>query len=445
MVISNHIYLHGITDEQKEVIKKTLTLPNPMYWKLKNMGKWVGATPKEFKYYEEIEDTLVVPRGLVERNKKFLSGIKIIDTTLYKENPLASWLPDIKLRDYQEKIIASWRTQNKKEGVFNLGTGTGKSILALQLIKEIGLTATILVPTNIILNQFVSEAKKHWGYDLGVINGEQKVIREVTVVCVPSLFGNPELLKELVANTSVLIVDECSGFVSDRRCEVVEEFNASHVYGLTATPEREDGQTKAIFFYFGDIIEEYEMTAVDPTVEVIDSRVFIPIKVNYAEMIDEMIRNDSRNKLISGLALGEMLKGRKVLILTKRIEHYKELRKRLPDGDGIITADSGDDTLADQLEDLRQNKRDFNCIIGTFSLLGTGFNIEKLDTLIIAGDLRSSILTTQSAGRILRLLKDKTAKIIDIWDKDNGMLSRQFNHRKKLYETKGWKVKMPWD
>jgi superfamily II DNA or RNA helicase len=180
-------------------------------------------------------------------------------------------------------------------------------------------------------------------------------------------------------------------------------------------------------------------------VEVIDSRVFIPIRVNYAEMIDEMIHNDSRNTLISGLALGEILKGRKVLILTKRIEHYKEIRKRLPDSDGILMADSTDEELAERLEELRQDKKDFNCIIGTFSLLGTGFNIEKLDTLIIAGDLRSSILTTQSAGRILRLLKGKTAKIIDIFDSDNPMLSRQFFHRKKLYEQKKWKVVMPWD
>lgn len=441
--VCDKIYIFNCPEEKKASMKKTLTLPNPNFFKMKAMGKWTGGTPSSFKYYEESGAAFIIPRGLTERIKRFLPEAEIKYETVEKKFDLK--LNDITLRDYQEQVLSVWRAKGVKEGVFNLATATGKTVLALQVAKELGLTCTFLVTTNVILDQFVSEAKKFLGYDIGVINGKKKEIKDITVANVSSLFNNEELLTKLAAHTSVLIVDECAGFVSDKRVKVLEQFYPTYLYGLSGTPQREDGQSEAIFFYFGGIIESYEGTVVDPIVEVINSRVFIPIKINYHEMIDDQISSDSRNKLISGLALGEMLKGRKVLILTKRIEHYQEIRKRLPSGDGIIVADSTDKELGDHLDQLRKYKRDFNCIIGTFSLLGTGFNIEQLDTLIIAGDLKSSILTTQAAGRILRLLKGKNAKIIDLWDAENGILSRQFQHRKKLYEKKKWKVVMPWD
>jgi superfamily II DNA or RNA helicase len=350
-------------------------------------------------------------------------------------------LPDIKLRDYQETILANWRKTKPSEGCFDLSVGSGKTIMILQMIKELGVTATILVHTSVILEQFVEEAKKHWGYDLNVVDGQNKTIGPITVCSVASLFNNPELLTELVANTSALFVDEAHLYVSDKRVEVVEAFKPKYIYGFSGTFTREDAQGPAIHFYFGNILETYEATMICPTVEVVDSREFIPISVNYHEMIDKMVENDSRNMLIAGLAAGEALQGRKILVLVKRVDHYKRIRAKLPAGDTILMAESDDNELPMKLQMLRENKMDFSIILGTFSLLSTGFSIEKLDVLIIAGDLKSSVLTMQSSGRVLRLLKDKTAKIIDIADMSNPIFRRQFLERKKLYESKGWPIK----
>lgn len=447
LVASNKIQITDYTPNQLEKIKSTLTLANPMYWKLKNMGKFVNHIPKEFKYYEQesLDAPLFVPRGMLSRLIKF-SPESLINTSFISlsTSVLAHHNSLLEFRDYQADIVAKWRETKPTEGVFDLSTGSGKTLLALQIIKELGLTATILVPTNIILNQFIEESKKYFGYDLGVINGKEKNIKEITVASIASLFNNPELLKELVSNTSVLFVDECQGAVSDKRVEVIEQFNPSYIYGLSGTPTREDGQTQAIHFYFGNTIEKYEAVMIKPTVEIINSETFLPVMVNYAEMQDKMIENKSRNILIAGLAMGEMLEGRKVLVLTKRIEHYQTIRQMLPKGDGIIAANSTDIMLAERLEALRENKMDFQCILGTFSLLGTGFNIEKLDTLIIAADLKSQVLTTQSAGRVLRLLKDKTAKIIDIFDSQNGIFRTQGYARQKLYRSKGWPMINKW-
>ena len=443
IIADNQLHIIGATLDQRKAIKSKLTLANPAYWKLKAMKKWVGNTPEYFEYFTENSSELTIPRGLLTRTERYL-GVKA-DMAGLKTSCLGLELPRIELRDYQTGILSDWDTKRPTEGVFCLSTGSGKTIVALEVIKRLGLTATILVPNNVLLSQFVEEAKKHWDYEVGIVNGDKKEIKPVTVACVASLFNNKDLLAKLVENTSVLIVDECAGFVSDERAKVIEQFKPSYVYGLTATPEREDGQTAAIHFYFGDIIEEYEHTQIEPTIEVVDTKTFIPVRCQYNEMVDDMITNDSRNTLLAGLIIGEALQGRKILVLTKRIEHYKNIRAKLPDGPSIICADSSDNEIHAKLNDLRENKMDFTIILGTFSLLGTGFNIEKLDTLVIAGDLRSSVLTHQSSGRVLRLLKDKTAKIIDLWDRQNAIFSKQFNERKKFYDRKKWVVKMPWN
>jgi superfamily II DNA or RNA helicase len=86
---------------------------------------------------------------------------------------------------------------------------------------------------------------------------------------------------------------------------------------------------------------------------------------------------------------------------------------------------------------------EFKAIFGTTSLLAVGFDLPALDTLIITGDIKSSVLTTQSAGRILRLFAGKpTPKILDLWDNKNQIFSRQFYERKKVYESKKWLIKM---
>jgi superfamily II DNA or RNA helicase len=440
---SNKIKLPKIDPVKREAIKKKLTLKNPAFWKLKAMGKWVGNTPEEFTYYEQEGECLIVPRGLLGRLERYLE-VKIDRSNLVNIPSKAKFSP-ILLRDYQNVIMSSWEAKKPSEGIFCLSTGSGKTILALDLIQKLGLTATILVPNNVLLTQFVEEAKTHLNYEVGIINGKEKTIKDITVVCVASLFNNNPLLDELVAKTSVLVVDECAGFVSAERVKIIEAFKPSYLYGLTATPEREDGQSDAIFFYFGDIIEEYEAFQISPVVEVVDTETFIPIKIQYNEMVDLMINNDSRNTLIAWHIYRETMAGRKVLVLTKRVEHYKLLREKLPDNEKFVSADSSDSEIHEKLNRLRENKEDFCAILGTFALLGTGFNIEKLDTLIIAGDLRSQILTHQSSGRVLRLLKDKTAKIIDFYDSQNGIFKNQFNQRRKFYEKKKWVVKTKWD
>lgn len=349
-------------------------------------------------------------------------------------------MSSLTLRPYQKTIVDNIVDKKPQEGIIFMSTGSGKSIVALELLCQLGLGGTVLVPNTILLRQFESECVTHYGYSPGIVGDGEKVIKRITIAIWQSLRLNPDLLYTLAKQTSVLFVDECQGAVSDKRLETLEKFAPRYLFGLTGTPYRstDDGKTDAISFYFGEVIAEYKETLLKPTIHVINPRV--PIAVDdYPRMIEKMVTNKSRNNCITCYAKAEMMQDRKILILTKRVAHYKEIASLLPQDDRVVQIDSSNKDRHKLLRDLKTTGN-FNIILGTFSLLGTGFDIPSLDTLFIAGDIKSNCLTTQSAGRILRFLKGKDPRIYDIADMSNPILRRQYYARKREYDRHGWIV-----
>ena len=164
----------------------------------------------------------------------------------------------------------------------------------------------------------------------------------------------------------------------------------------------------------------------------------------YHDIIYDQTNNKERNQIIASKVEEAVSEGRKVLVLTKRIAHYEYILEALHDK-GI------DDTFAIRSSDpnkksnalirsLRDSSTAFNCILGTYTMLGTGFDLSQLDTIILAGDLKSSVLQTQAIGRILSKNKNKKyPKVIDIKDTNNPILLNQARIRTKFYEENNWK------
>ena len=80
--ISNKIYIKGLKKDQLSTLKKSLTLPNPVYQKMLNRVKYnnqssrcLYAIKKDYKYYEydKEENLFVCGRGNEERLIKFFN------------------------------------------------------------------------------------------------------------------------------------------------------------------------------------------------------------------------------------------------------------------------------------------------------------------------------------------------------------------------------------
>lgn len=455
ITIRDGLHVEGLPPRLKAHMKKFLTIRNPMYFKLKAMGVRVWPGMEFYTYYKEVkgrDDILIVPRGMRERLFAFLivkmgMTVEIHDETV-KQPMKQKLVSSVVLRDYQEPIIQTMLVNS--EGIICVGTGGGKTILACETIAQLGLTATVLVPNTVLLNQFVEEFKKNYAYTPGVIgDGKKEWDADVVVSTIQSLQADSELLRKVVQRTSVLMVDECQGMVSDKREGILGAFMPSTIFGLTATPMRsiEDGRTDAIGYYFGKQIVDHSVTQMNPLVHIIPTDIQIPMEA-YNDMVLRMINDDQRNTLISGIVMGEIMSGRKVLVLTKRIDHYKNLQKKFPEdwvGTNIFFIDSEDKERNALLTRLKFGEQEYSAVFGTTSLLAVGLDIPSFDTLVIACDMKSEILTTQAAGRILRLFEGKPEpKLYDIFDNKNYVFTRQFKERERMYKAKGWTLMGRW-
>lgn len=435
----------------REFIKEIInycTIPNPLYFQLLRMGKakaLYGCT-KEYKYYrldrqfgrgEQSEyPNLIVFRGLEPwlKNQAGRRGIQVefIDQTVRPCGELASPRgTGIKFRDYQEGIVE--RVVERENGIIKLGTGFGKTIIALKITELLKTRTLVIVPRTDLLEQFKNEIKKYYGFEPGrYLEGGQ-----IEVETIQTLQRKEKLEYD---RYGCVIVDECHLSVPAKSRKVIQSFAPRYLYGMTATPRRTDGQGKVMQLLYGEILVDKEMERRNPTVYQVPFEEEIPVW-EYADMIKSQIQFKKRNDLIISKIKDEIREGRKILVLTKRVEHWELLKNALniKEAYGVSGKNKGSDRR--DLYDSLRNGKEFSVLFGTFSLLSTGFDLPVLDTLVIAGDLKSDILAQQSSGRVLRLFEGKKEpKIIDIVDIKNPILKKQAKLRDKFYGDSGWIV-----
>ena len=66
-ILGNTLKIKGIKRATAEKIRTHLTLPNPAYQEAVKRGRWTGNLKPELRFYEEIGEVLVCPRGAARR------------------------------------------------------------------------------------------------------------------------------------------------------------------------------------------------------------------------------------------------------------------------------------------------------------------------------------------------------------------------------------------
>ena len=444
-IISDKIYIYNAPPQIKAIIKKALTIPNPVYQVMlrKNNMRALYAIKKNFKYYVDAGDILVVGRGCEQRLKRLCSKLHVpidIKYRLCRKNLKQPFVNNnLVLREYQVGIPE--QILKHKNGIIKLSVAFGKTIIACKLIEETQLKTLIILPRNIILDQFKETLEKFYNYSPGIIQGTVYDIKDITLVSVSTLAKRD--LSDIKNKFGMAIIDECHQFITDIRLKTLQQFNPMRFYGMSGTVEREDGQGDALYFTFGDIVVDKELPQAKPKVEIVKSDIEIEVE-EYADMIKKQIFNSKRNLIITRKILSEITNKRKILVLTKRVAHYEYFYQILHEQYKVfkITSNAKDKKKQEKLlQGLRENTIDFDIILGTYSMLSTGVDISRLDTVVFAGDAKSHILCRQSIGRIQRIFEGKeNPKVIDICDNLNPILYRQHLGRKRLYKENEWTI-----
>lgn len=441
--ISSCLVLSNLTTEEKNTITKILSLKNPAYQVMvrhKNY-KALYRIKEYIKYYQKISDTsLATGRGALDKVLEYFKIDKVSINVSTAECKKRLRAHNLVLRDYQ--IGVSEEILKKEHGIIRLDTAFGKTIIAGKLVEMTNLKTLIIVHRGSLLIQFVEHFRNFYKIDPGIINRNIFKIKDVTIATIQTLKKRD--LSGLSKEFGMIIYDECHTAPTPKNIKVILSFAPLRLYGMTGTADRSDGQGEAIKFLFGNIIVDRTLPAHKPTVKIVEFNDEF-FGSDYAEIISDQCDNIKRNKLIASHASSE-IPGRKVLILTKRVKHYEAIYNLLPSKIRAYKINSKTGATERKIQNnllarLREGSTDFDVILGTFSLLSTGVNIPALDTLIIAGDLKSEVLSTQSIGRILRLFEGKkNPKIIDIDDAASGILHNQARQRRKLYKKNNWEI-----
>jgi superfamily II DNA or RNA helicase len=354
------------------------------------------------------------------------------------------------LRDTQQDVVKSYLSPEPRDGIISLQTGGGKTVCALYIASRLQVPAIVLVHNTFLKDQWVDRIKAFLPKArIGSVQGDTLDIKDKDIVVA---MLQSVSMKNYSANTferfGLTIVDECHHIASESFSQAVPKLTCKHMLGLSATPERKDRLMHVINWFLGPLLYKSDNTdKVDEKVKV-EVYEFEPEHESYNEviynqagvmfttlMINKVVEYEPRNKMIVQL-LEDVFEERErnILVLTDRVDHTKVLFEMLPEYIQSETGVLGRSVKTEQRTEICETKR---ILIATYSMCKEGFDVAKLNTLIIATP-RPDV--DQIVGRILRVEKTKRTTdplIIDIVD---PAFRRQFQERLSLYNKRSYSV-----
>jgi superfamily II DNA or RNA helicase len=153
------------------------------------------------------------------------------------------------LRQIQKEALHAW--MQSKRGVIVMPTGTGKTEVALAIMRELCKSTLIVAPVRDLMYQWHRRILKGLGYDAGIIGDNTFNLRPVSVTTYDSAYIHMETLG---AKFGLIIFDECHHLPGSSRREAALMCAAPLRMGLTATPQRSDGREKDLEWLIGPMV-----------------------------------------------------------------------------------------------------------------------------------------------------------------------------------------------
>lgn len=454
MVYIDKANLDGVV---KNSFRRLATFANPEFYKKQKLRMSVYNVPMVIDCSKEDEKYLKLPRGTYDYLESLcnVNNIEIIS----KDERFVGNKIEVKFNGSlkEEQQIAINHMLKYDNGILCAPTGFGKTVIGCKLIAERKVNTLILVNKIQLLNQWKDRIKEFLDVkEVGEISSKKKNITNVIdVVSVKSLWNNGNVL-DIAKNYGMIIIDECHHTAAYTFEQAINTGNAKYVYGISATPERENGHTPIIKMQCGDI--RYKVDSLK-----FNKKLNIPMKViakkshlNFTNQnIDNYELNEINDLIAKDIIRSENIikdikkeydNGKNILVLTERLELMNYIYDKLSKYTNNIFkyyGGIGKKIIKSYMElnnQINENK-DNKIIVATGSYIGEGFDDSKLDVLFLTMPISGQTRVTQYAGRLHR--QDSNKKEILIYDyiDDNFSKTRNmFLKRKKTYEKLGYEI-----
>jgi superfamily II DNA or RNA helicase len=219
---------------------KRLFQPQPWVWDPR-----VGAWRCDALEY------LSVRRSLQKSGWTFTDAVPQWDRISWPKVQLPQLRPD------QQSALAAWQAAGS--GVLVMPTGTGKTEVALAIMRETAVATLVVAPVRDLMYQWHRRILHGLGYDAGIIGDNVFRVQPVSVTTYDSACIHME---RLGAQFGLIVFDECHHLPGEVRRDAARMAAAPWRLGLTATPERSDGRHVDLDRLIGPIVYHLPMAAV---------------------------------------------------------------------------------------------------------------------------------------------------------------------------------------
>ena len=409
------------------------------------------------------------PTGLKDRVIKFYKKqypnikFEIIDHRDFKSRIAMHKIEDVPLNGVilrKHQVKAGNAMLKKKHGVLWAATNSGKTEVAIAVIKSINEPTLFLVKGKDLVVQTYERFKTRLGDDdIGIIMSDKWDVRKFTIASADTLarrfkptkatassMDKKKQVEELLTGIKVVIIDECHTLASDGLFSIVRYCTAPYRFGLSGTPfKRGDKQDLKLIALTGEVcykVTNKEMiedgVSVPTHIAMVDiDKPTLPIGIDYQTAYDDgIVYNVHRNTAICEAALAYNDRGKQVLVIVKKIDHGYLLSNLLTHSGKFIPHKfiHGSLSTEERTESLDNFKNGITKILIASSILDQGVDIPNIDVLIFASGGNSYIRAIQRVGRGLRLhdSKDKLI-VIDFSDRTNRYLAKHSLDRIRTY------------
>lgn len=455
---SDRLYIpkSGLPSSAVHALIKLASFSNPDFYKAQAMRLSTYGKPRVISCAEDSESYVVLPRGCLqdvlsffEQNQAIVSLEDRRSSGISIEAKFTGTLTT--LQDTAARAIL-----NRDIGVLSAATAFGKTVVAASIIASRKTNTLILVHRRELMEQWQErlqtflEVPKH---SIGLIGGgknKRTGIIDIAVIQSLNYKGN---VKPFVSEYGQVIVDECHHVSAYSFEQVLREVKAKYVFGLTATPKRQDGQETIVRFQLGPVLLKVDAKALSSSMgfslRVVPRYTHFQIKLGekvsgIQDIYQQLVDNEERNTLIFDDLLTCLDEGRSPLLLVERTAHAEYFAERLQSFAKNVIVLKGRmgkkqrEALRAQIASIPDDQE--RVVIATGKLIGEGFDDARLDTLFLVHPISWSGTLQQYAGRLHRSHVNKEeVKIYDYIDLQVPMLMAMFKKRVKGYRKMGYK------
>lgn len=338
----------------------------------------------------------------------------------------------IELRDYQQEAtenLQKMREDGKTIALLYHATGVGKTITAATDAKAVGGRTLFLVNALKLASQAKETFAKVWSEaTLGEYTGSQKDMTQTVIFSTVQSISK-DLEKFSPTDFDYLIVDECHHAAANTYQKIFTYFHPKFILGLTATPERSDGED--MLELFQNVAHKMDLkTAVERGVLVPIRCIRVKTNIDLTDVRINGIKYNSqdlesklfipeRNQLIVDTYL-KYVNGKKTVIFCASVDHAAEIAKLLRDSGVKAEAVSGRDRVEVREKILKDYETGSTNVLCACDLLNEGWDSPHTTVLFMARPTMSKTIYLQQLGRGTRRCPGKEdLLVVDFVDNAN--------------------------